>query len=333
MEERNKRIVMAYELLDAKDRRFVYMPEIESVYDTHFYNFDEDTKLLKLANGYMGTISDCYILYACAHLGYATVETIMLFLKALKNQAPDLLVPDVNDVEGYHERIRFLFRSGLLYRKLIHYAAIDSDREDVTFYSITSFSYNLLRQHLQKALCTNNLISQKPLQESLGWLCAGYVGVKIACKSHFKEYSDRILRTKQIGGVFMPCEFVCEADHVRYYLSIIPSYLYYDKRYMTETDFNEIKAGKLNFIKNYLSCRTKKGQAICVVACQDKSDMLEIMELLQQVDAMHGFLESIYFTGEGSVRNLKEIRDAFVQMELTDNGFQIVQNGVAFLDE
>lgn len=340
-------------LLDGPDREYRYIPEMEEIKTRTFKYFEEDYRLRGLALDEVGTISDCFILYAIAHLGVANLENILLFLRAYKTLQPSLMIADPYDLEGYRSRIRRLFRVGYLYKTVIDEDTarlnrsqradyimetdIKVDMEEIdmenamTYYSVSTFAYNLMRQRFQKKLPMDTLVAEKPLSECMGWLCAGYVGTKIATNCHFRGFLDRVLRTKQVGVAYMPCELKCSVGEDKYVVCVTPSYLYYDSRYMTPSDFKDIKAQKLNFIKNYLACRSSKAQAVVVVACQDNKDLEEMAELIYGVEALSPYLEHIYFTGEGILRR-KEVKDSFLQIALTSDGFEIVDSKVEFLD-
>lgn len=325
--------------LDNKACRFVYNEEIEMTYARYFNYTDPDTKLLSLAKDEAGIISDCYILYAIAHLGVCDKNTISMFLEALQKIEPSLNIISGKNEYGIGERLRLLEKRGYIFKLKYnvdnHGIDVPDSTDMVSFFTTTESGYELVKQRLQKRLTINKLIQAKPINELIGWAAAAMVGAYIACHSRFEDYLERVLRTKQLGSVYLPCELKVNAYGEKYYIALVSAFLYRNKHSQTENDFNEYCAYKLNVMKNYLACRTQKGQAVVVCAVADNADLNKMVGLIYQTDILGPYLEQIYFTGEGIIKSFENPIDCFLQMRLTDTeeGYEIMSAKPAFLEE
>lgn len=337
-EELLKKTYVVRKGLDSENRHFTYSDGIAASYTKIFNYVSADTKMLDYARDEVGTISDCYILYAIAHLGVAEVDSIMIFLRALSKKYPDLAVvcEDKNEVR---DRLRLLHRKGYLFKHRYETSVTyngESIKEMVTFYSLGEDANNMVKQRLQKRVSINSMIQMKPLRELIGWNCAGLVGSAIAngCTG-FVNYLERVLRTKQIGAVYFPCELKVVNNSNSYYIAVMPAYMGMDKMYQTELDYAEWCAFKLNMIKNYLYCRTTKGVSYVVVAVEDNADLNDITQKIHNTGYLEEYYDRILFTGEGVVKDYLPIDSAFLRIHRnssSEKGYELLQCDVPFVD-
>ena len=336
-EEMLKKTYLVRKGLDRENRHFVYTDDIEQTYTKVFNYVSADVKMLDFAREEIGMISDCYILYAVAHLGVAEVDTIMCFLKALCKKYPDLSII-CDDKNVIRDRLRLLHRKGYLFKhryNTVNTTKGEEQKETVSLYSLSEDANNLVKQRLQKRVSMNSLIQMKPIKELIGWSCAGLVGSMIASNSvGFENYLERVLRTKQLGTVYMPCELKIVDGEDSYYIAVVSSYLGINKQYQTDMDYAEWCAFKINTIKNYLNCRTTKGVSYVVVAVEDNADLNEITQMIHNSRFLEEYYERILFTGEGAVRDFLPVKDAFLSMRKessSERGYELIQCDVPFI--
>ena len=105
-----------------------------------------------------------------------------------------------------------------------------------------------------------------------------------------------------MGALFFSCEWKAVVNDVRYYVAFMPSYLEYDKSYMTERDYDSVCANVLNMIRNYLNCRTQKGVPCVVITVRDNNDLNNLAFNIMASGAMDAMLDNIFFTGEGILK-------------------------------
>lgn len=336
-EELLKKTYLIRKGLDRDNRHFIYTGEIEQTY-TKVYNYvSADVKMLDFAREEIGMISDCYILYAVAHLGVAEIDAILRFLRALSKKYPDLSII-CDDKNVVRDRLRLLHKKGYLFKHRYNVVSTTSgerQRETVSIYSLSEDANNLVKQRLQKRVSMNALIQMKPIKELIGWASAGLVGSIIASSCDgFENFLERVLRTKQLGAVYMPCELKVVKDATSYYIGVISSYCGINKQYQTDTDYAEWCAFKINTIKNYLYCRTTKGVAMVVVVVEDNTDLNEFTQMIHNSRFLEEYYDRILFTGEGAIRDYLATEESFLAMHknsASERGFELMQGNVPFM--
>ncbi len=337
-EELMKKTYLIRKSIDSGNRHFVYSEEVETGYVKIFNYVNSDMKLLEFARDSYGMISDCFILYAVGHMGVAEVDSILTFLRALAKKNPDLNI-NCTSKESIKDRLRLLQKKGYLFKHRYEVLANNGDsvgKDVVAIYSLSEDAYQLVKQRLQKRLSINSAIQMKPMKELIGWACAGLVGSAIAnAGSGFDGYLERVLRTKQLGAVYLPCELKVITGGTAYYIAVMSSYLGIEKSYQTESDYAEVCAFKINTIRNYLYCRTTKGVAVVVVAVADNTDLNEIAYRIYNAGNMDDYYGQIYFTGEGAVNSGLGMEHVFLQMkknEDSERGYDIQYVKPPFMD-
>lgn len=337
----NELMKKTYELrerLDSEERHYVFNDEMKMTFEKRFEVVSSDMKLMALATDHVGMVSDCYILYAIGHLGLADKESILEFLKALARKYNDLHVV-ASDKAILLERIRALHNVGFVYKMRYHLQRNKDgkvERETITFYSLSEDGYGLVNQCLQKRMTINKFIQNKPLQEKVGWLCAAYVGSRIANTNSFVDYLDRRFKTTMLGSVYLPCEVLTKVGENSYYVAVMSSFLAMNESFQTPRDFVDFCAFKINTMRNYLCCRTKKGTPIIVVAVADNADLNEIASYIYNAGTLEEFYDQIYFTGEGPLSVAgKNICDCFLQIyrdSSNERGYNLRYAAPSFLE-
>ena len=318
-----KRTLFLRTCLDNSKRRFIYSSIAEDSFQKMYQYLDADRKLLRFAEDSMGTISDCYILYAIAQLGITDRQTLQIMLRNLKMRAPDLNIEDMSDDSSVKRRLSTLYKSGLLF--VVEYKTqAPSNREKASLiqpyrlYTIDKEAQNLMNMKLSKRLPYNNWLQAKLLPGMIGWACAAYAGVAASLSKYFVEYLDGAFRNKYLGVYYFPCELKFQIDDIPAYVAVIEAFLYHDTRTQTKADFDQVRVTKINAIKNYIFARSKKGPAYVIVVVQDNADLVDMARLIIETEVVKDCLENVFFTGEGIIRELDSAQGAFLQMVLTD---------------
>lgn len=310
-------------LLDAEGRRYIYSELADETYDKAYTYMDINRRLLGFANETLGSISDCYILYAIAMLGVADRQTIQLFLKNMKARNSDLFIEDTDNDKNIKQRMRILKKYGFVFS--ISYEYMDaSDKKGVaqypnTLHTIDPEACNLVNEKLSKRIPYNKWIQAKQMPELLGWACAAYVGTNISFHKNFKIYMDGAFRNRNLGTFFFPCELKFDNGENQHYVAVIDSYLYWNRKTQTERDFDDFRALKINAIRNYITNRTKKGIAHIVICVADRDDLYAMRDLIVQSGVLIEYLQHIRFTGEGILQNTARLEDAFLQLYVPED--------------
>lgn len=266
----------------------------------------DDERLISFSQDKTAMYSDCYILYAIAFMGVCTKDSISLFLRALAVKYPELAIVYEKSKDSMEGRLHNLTNLGYVfeYRYTIDAAGDQGDvkSQAVTLYTIVDAGFHIVRQRLQKKLSINTAIQYKPLDELISWASAAYVGANIAQSKGFVDYLERVLRTKQLGSVYLPFEVKTVVDNTAYYIAVISSFLQKNVLIQTDSDYMEFCTFKLNVIKNYLATRTQKGIAVVCVAVRDTEDLNEIGKLISKVPSLGQYIGQIFFSGEGPIK-------------------------------
>lgn len=309
-----------YDLLDAGKKIYVYNQKVVDSYSRRYNHVGEEERLMMYVNGSLGAYSDAFIMYAIAHMGVATKESISGFLYALSQKEKQLSIVSENSKDVLWNRIRQLCRAGLLFTHM--YEVGDAN---VALYAVTDVAFTIMRQRLQKVSMSVNLAFQyKPLHELIGWACAANVGSILANHVEFSCYLERVLRTKQISSAFLPFEMKAKnkATGGDYYIATLDAFLYQDPLMNTQEDYDDKVLYKLNVIKNYVRVRSVKpgDESYVVVVVRDMADLIAICDFMQNYDHFNDLYSRIYFTGEGILKKLGSddagIGSCFLRKEL-----------------
>ena len=289
-------------------RHFIYSDDAVASFE-RFYNYVEhDVRLLRFASSVIGFYSDSFILYAVACLGICDESSIATFLEAISEKNPELQIMDYKNRDFLRKRLFVLYKNGFLfkhvYKQVYYYDALDKDQdESVSLYSMDAESIKFLNHHLDKHIGINSWIQAKPLNELIGWACASYIGCKMAVNPAFVSFKEGNFISKILGKVFVPCEIKTHTDE-DYYIIFTYSYMYHDKRILTEEEFKENCLRKINVLLNYLNIRGRGNRNACaVVAVQDASDLDVFIDWIINSEVLIPHLDKIFFTGEGVVKS------------------------------
>lgn len=317
-----KKTLLVRKSLDSPRRRFVYNDSAEESFSKVYKFVEQDRKLLRYAEERVGTISDCYLLYAVAMLGVCDRRTLQLFLYNLKMHSPDLYIEDMTNDNHVKRRLSALCSCGLLFK--VEYMTEMSDKKGptltkpVTLYTVDKEANSLMNMKLAKRVPYNNWLQAKLLPGLLSWSAACYAGVVASVNPNFTSYLDGVFRNSYLGVYYFPFEAKYTVNNIPAYVAYIDAFLYHDTRIQTKEDFDDLRILKINAIKNYLFARTKKGPAYVVVVVQDNADLCDMANLIIQTEVLLESLNNIFFIGEGSIRELDGAEDAFLQMYLDE---------------
>lgn len=323
--------------LNGTARVFYYSDETEASIEESFKYLPHDVKLVRFAEGSVGVISDCFILYAVAMLGASTPEVICTFLRVLQKKYKELLVPDMTSPDAILRRLTALAGCGFVYKHrykvpttLYYYG----EMTDITvaLYSIADDGVNLVNQKLKKKVTTNQWFQAKPISELIGWGAASYVGVTFADLSGqmFRDFEQGVYRTRSAGTVLMPAAVKVDLknkDHPGC-VGFIPAFLHRSRDYQTDSDYEAFCYRFANNVSQYLYyCDSHKRYGRAVVVVQDNDDLVNAAFWIHKSGSLEGNLDRVFFTGESAFRGAKSLKEKFLMMRKDDSaegGFVIV---------
>lgn len=320
MRDNAAKTLMLRKALDASGRRFIYDEETETSYEKDYTWVEEGRRLLSFANGYAGSISDCFIIYVIAVLGPCDRRTVQIALRMLKVKSAGLYIEDPENDKNIQSRIAALGKCGMLFAHT--YTAVESieggvERKiPVRLYTADKDSINLMNNKLRKRVPVNHYIATKQLSELIEYASCAYITAAMSTNKNFQSYLDGVFRSKYLGSYYFPGEIKFSGNTGITYVAVVGGYLFFDPRIMTQDDFNDIRATKITAIKNYIMYRSKKGRCCVVIVVQDNDDLVDMAQVILRFDMIHEDLCNIYFTGEGCMRYAKEVNQAFLQMKI-----------------
>lgn len=318
-------VILAKRVLNAACRRYRITENIKNSYVKDYTYVPMDIRLARHANDSYGGISDCYIMYAVAKLGFADIGSIQKFLWALKRTNPNLNIMDVSDRGNLRTRLSSLYRNGFLFKSSYEIPdRVKGGENKCIIYSIDHDSQNFMTQKLGKRVPPNKWIQAKPLEEIIAWAACSHVGTLMAQNRNFVEFKEGIFRTKAIGTVMLNNELKME-NSAEYYVITIPAFLYYSKERWSEKDFVENILYKINVIYNYINYKTynSKNPRIVIVV-EDIEDMEKFKNYIVNTEVLLPYLEIIFFTGEEYLKSNPTEMLQLKKMDRENYGFVTV---------
>ena len=301
-------------------RRFICPEEVKSTFDKEYSSLPHDVKLERFAKGTLGVVSDCYILFAVAMLGFADRESIFSFLQAMRKVNKELSIPDISDVDTGLKRLANLVHSGFLFTHEYELKNVGETGYDsiVKIFSITSDGLRLVNQKLGKRIIENKWAQAKPFSEIVGWSCASYISTCIANQTGFHEFNQGLYRTRDIGTVIMPPIVKTELNEAKEhpaYISTLPAYLRFDPSYQTKNDYKDACYRFVNTISQYFYTNDMKSRyGRMVVVVEDDDDLMEAATWMHKVQNLKDYYSRIFFTAEGAVRSTGKLYGNFLSM-------------------
>lgn len=306
-----------------------------SVSDKQKGNYAEyDTKMLAIEKGYVGSISDCFILYAIAKLQYASREVILEFLATLSKKNPSYYIPEL-DYKGLNNRIKELIKYGFIIALDNEVSVEGLQKSHLILYAVTEDGRTLANNRLQKRVKPDRFGNTRPLCEKVGMGASAYLVTKLMSEAAFVDFADGVFKGKYCGTIKLDNEIYCEKDNQKEHIAVISFFAHQNMGYMNEKAFEDYKFVKLNTIRDYLITKSQKdnhsGKVICL--CEDQKDFEEITEFIYKsrgsFDEWH--INSIYFTTQSAVASVKNVKDAFMQMSIDSNDELVYHAGCDFL--
>ncbi len=333
--------------LNEGERFFSWNEKVGETYDVDISYISSDLKLLKFAQGEMGTISDCYLLYAVAVMGVADLESIRLYLYALHNLHKDLSISDMSEesTDVVRERLVKLYRAGFLCRHA--YTTLIPDNKgglkesDVVLYTIPKNAQSFINQKLVKSTSIQEWIHAKPVFVLEGWAACSYLAARIAQNPGFVKMSQGIFKTSRIGvnNIANVVKMKNPAEDGQFiYVGFMYSYLHYVTSFQTEEDYKDNCLWLMKRFKQFLFSQDSKKHVVrLVVLAEDNYDLMELSRLIIASEFLAGDYDRIYFTGEGVLRLLKksdvDFKGCFLRIKKTrtKEGFDLIPDDPDFL--
>lgn len=306
----------------------------DSVSDKMICNYkDLDSKMVAIENGFVGSISDCFILYAIGILRYASKESILLFLNNLSKKEPGYYIPEL-DNEGLTNRIKVLSKYGFIVRVDSEVTVENLSNSHLILYVVTEDGRTLANNRLQKRMKPDRFGTTRPLAEKVGMGAAACLAVRLMDSPYFIDYSDGIFKGNYCGTVKLDIELCFKKDDMPIRVAILSFFAHQNKGYMNEKALKDYKYHKLNIMRDFIVAKTRegerKGYVICV--CENQKEFDEAVEFLIN---SNGFddeqLPLIYFTTHSVITGVKDMKNAFLQISQDNNGEIVYSNGCDFL--
>lgn len=320
---------------NAPERAFVYSREAEESQTQKYNYFKEDMKIKWLISGEYGMISDAYILYMISLLQHADVETITEMLEAYARTykelslAQNMLLSSRQAVPAIEMRVKQLVKMGMANRRSYDVKRPDGTSFTVSLYCTDRDTQTFVNRKLHKQMVMHPWLMAQPLNDAIAHAAAGYAASKVAFKGGcmLRSIKEDAMKTTEMGVVIMPPWLFLDRGDEKYQVVFYPVFLTRVGTYQTDGDFERAIRYKVQSIKNYLYLyasqkRETARKAYCVLVCESRQDMENMRKVILQTQVLIGCgnLSRIYFTSEGAIRTLSEIQDAFLGLEMQEDG-------------
>jgi hypothetical protein len=230
--------------------------------------------------------SDAFVIYAVCMLGFATPVIVYQYLKIMKLQEPEKIIPCA-DVSGVRERLRACCGKGLLMCQSY------CDKGNGTKYELYCTSHTgfvLARQLLGRHIYANDMLSTISVVDKMARVACAYVSLAIydgveGCMS-FSGYGTE--NTFRENGNFTPIMFgkvIREDADKKTYIITEPIYFNFDKRLDNEPVRIERYRHRLKQLVQWAGMiRSKEGaETKVVVVCENLKGVRRAAELLNEV--------------------------------------------------
>lgn len=328
---------LAKKELDIVGRHYVINDDVLNSQTKRYNYLDQDTKLLRFAQGSMGTLSDTFILYAVAMLGISERVAIQNFLFSLSRKNSDLFIADPEDSDGLKSRLKALVQSGFLFRVGYSYDVVNPmtnevNKQENVMYTLDEGALRFVTQKLGIRLASNQWIAAKPLEEHIAWADSAHVISTMGRDESFKEYRQGIFRCKELRITMMTAELVTSIDDKDNYIACFPAFIHQNKRRQTDKDFERANKDRIAVIRNYMFVRAKDDkEPYVVIACEDLADMERMATNIIEDGTLLDYLGRIFFVGEGCYRAGHNIANCMFRLFSTEQGYNLLLADVPFL--
>lgn len=331
LNEQLKKSVALRTILNSNSRHYRFEEGVIDSWGKEYHRLEHDIKLLRFAEDQMGAYSDCFILYAIACLGVADQESIRMFLKALRDNCAGVTIMDVDNPDYVRERLRALVSLGFIFK--FHYSleVLNGDNEAipnaVTLFTIDPGGQTFMNKVLEKRTVVHEWLQAKPIFELVGWAACSYVAGRVINEGKFIEARQGVFATKIVGTVFIPGLFKMIIDGQEAYVGFINAFLHRGKGMETVSEYMKRCEYMVTVINQYFFNRDKKRVvARMVVVVENNPDLVEIADWINKDGSLENDYDRLYFTGEGAMRYVRDIRKSFLQMKktVTNEGYSFV---------
>jgi len=337
MKENGKEIEYVLHCSNAPERNYIYSGEVKESYTQQYDYYPEAVQLKRVAAGDMGNISDAYILYILSLSSHASAETVINFLTAYVQAHKELhIIHDIYSSSQQSEpmmlsRMKFMANSGFLFRKSYDVDRPDGKYDRIVLYGTNKETQTYMNMKLRKRVVIRTWNFATPIDTAIAEAATSYVASVVALKSgcRLEALKEDAIKTAEMGTIIpsSPCLFLDSTDE-KYQVMFCPAFLNQDTSYQTDNDFERTLKYKVDLIRNYLYAYNRGGNApvkrpaYCTVVCESKKDMENMKLVIQQTRSLikTGNLPNVYFTSEGAIRTITNIKDAFLRLDCTEEG-------------
>ena len=229
--------------------------------------------------------SDTFVIYAVCMLGFATPVMVHQYLKIMKSQEPDKIIP-CTDVSGVRDRLRACCGKGLLMCQSY------CDKGQGTKYELYCTSHTgfvLARQLLGRHIYANDMLSTISVVDKMARVACAYVSLAIydgveGCVSFSGYGTENTFRENGIVPKMYGKVLRGDADKKTYIITE-PVYFNFDKKLDDETTRIERYKQRLKQLAQWAGMiYSKEGaETKIVVVCENIKGVRRAAELLNEV--------------------------------------------------
>lgn len=307
--------------LDSLQRKFIATEQVRESYLKEYRYIEGGVGLLRFACDSMGSVSDCFILYAFAVLGIADRMAVSMFLKSMARKYKELNIVSLDDPDLLRRRIQSLFKCGFLFKMkyCVNTMGDESSADNINLWSITKDGLSLMNSKLGKRVIVDQWLQGKCIQDIVAWSSASYISTILAQNNNFSGYGERIFKAPSTGTTYVPNEVLFDGPEKprQYSVAFVQGYFNMNKQTQTVDDFKDACSYKIKTIRNFLDVRGRKYNTYVVCVVESSKDLTNVVDVMfgsnilrdfvknsdgtvtEVSGAFEDYISRIYFTGEG----------------------------------
>lgn len=327
----SKEVDLIKKCSDSAERCFIYSAEADESYSLKYNYFPDSVKMHRFQSGEYGTVSDTYILYMLTLLGNVSVETIENMLEAYSRNYKNLLIAQKlitsssSKQSHVESRIKVLLKNGFVFSQNFDIGRPDGMFDKIVLYGVGRDTQTFMNRKLGKNVVMRPWEMAIPLNDAISEAASAFVASIVALKGgcRLKSIKEDAFKSKEMGTVLLPPTLFLDgtSELEKYQVLFYPAFLNHVSFYQTDGDFERTIKYKMDCVRNYIYMyRNVSRKPFCIFVCESGNDMEKVRKVLQQLRQMQESLPFIYFTSEGAVRYISNLRDAFLQIRPTGDG-------------
>lgn len=263
-------------------------------------------------------VSDAFIIYGITRLGFCNTEMLLLYLKRLKKEYTDCVVP-VTAAEHLKARVKVLARYGLV--RAFEYVAEDK-KTVINLFCASEAGVQIMQRMLVKKVNYDALMSSFPLVEVFRKMACNYVGLSLMNNAFCEEYitGEDVFLGKNIGSLKTYSKmYYKDRDGKRYLAYVEPLFFSIDSTRMTDASNVKVIKERLVMFDRHISYVKANYEDIRMIfVVENISGVKKGLEIMTKY-CSETFIDNAWFTTDRVLfKNKRMVSKSFIRAKLKE---------------